>query len=438
MPLFPNLGSQIGSGGSGSGQRGPRGVQGTKGDKGDQGDRGPQGEQGLQGNPGPKGDKGEKGDTGARGLAGHDGAVGPAGPAGPKGDPGDDASVSQADIDKRVNAIVVDWAEQGNTTQIPENKLGVAVRITNAIDDRINTVVSDLSLAEEKIEEIDDGVDANETSIRNLQAYTQSDHVDFGTRIGALETKTRDLSGSFPVFATTTLTPSGVRGKDLPKYIALELANKIDSRSIIQVEVYTQGQLLSRVNSVNSSTLITQLNSHGGLVNIQLLDDLIETISNNLQSDVQDLRFQVQYKFEGTNLGTTTPADQIDEVHFGVNNDSFLHQPELIGSANFDVTTANRFTQGASEITLPRLGFGIINMGKYNTSQHVDLSHYLINFAQITGLTAATNNSAVATGTFGIIRGRVDYLIGRTNGNRLLVASSNASIDALPVTLYRM
>lgn len=286
-----------------------------------------------------------------------------------------------------------DWALTENTDLIPENKLG------NAVDQIARSSAS------------------NALNIAGVNS----------TIINAL-----------PIFATTTLSPSGVRGTDLPKYIALELANKIARRNIAQVEVYTQGQLLTRVNNVTSASVINQLNSHGGLINIEIGNDIIETISNNLQSSIQDLRFLVQYKFEGTNLGTGTQPDQIDEVHFGVNNDSFLRQPELIGTANFNITARNVFSSGALEIILPRIGFGLINMGRRASNQATDLSHHIINFEMITALTASNHGSAATDiNTFGFVSSNRNYRIGRTNGNRLLIASDGGSTDSIPATLYR-
>lgn len=287
-----------------------------------------------------------------------------------------------------------DWALEEDTSQIPANKLG------NASDQTARSSA------------------ANAINIAGANSLV----------INAL-----------PVFATTTLNPAGVRGTDLPKYIALELANKITRDAIIQVEVYTQGQLLTRVNNVTSAALITQINSHGGLINIEPTEDIIETISNNLESSAQDLRFQVAYKFTGTNLGTGTPADQVDEVHFGVNNKSFLHQPELIGAANFNITSRNVFSQGDGVITLPRIGFGMVNMGKRAGNQAADLSHHIINFETITALTASSHGQAADNvATFGFVSSNRNYRLGRTNGNRLLIASDGGSTDAIPATLYRM
>lgn len=287
-----------------------------------------------------------------------------------------------------------DWALEENNEQIPEDKL------RNAVDQTARTSASN----------------AINVAGRN------------STIINAL-----------PVFTTITLNPPGIRGRDLRKYMAIEFANKVARENIIQISVETQGQNLTTVNNVTSASLINQINSHGGIMNLVLEDNVITDIANNLSTSDQDIRFSIYYKFEGTSLGTSTPADRIDEVHFGINNDSFIHQPELIGAANFNITARNVFTSGDAAITLPTIGFGLINMGKRASNQAADLSHHIVNFSTIAGLTSSAHAAAATdVATFGFVTANRNYRIGKDNNRRLLVASDGGSTDAIPVTLYRM
>ena len=359
-----------------------------------------------------------------------------------------------------------DWALDENTDPIPENKLGNAKDQTarnaastadavakeargtaNSNFDKIGDIERRLQGIDNDLTELNAGgdtadwaLDENTDQIPSNKLGNAVDATARSSATNALNIAGRNstIINALPVFTTATLTPAGVRGRDLPSYIALELANKVDRRNIAQVEVRTQGQLLTRVNNVTAASQITQLNSHGGIVNIELANDLIETIANNLNSSVQDLRIELHYKFEGTNLGTGTPADQVDDVHMGVNNDSFLHQPELIGSANFNITTSNVFSSGASAIIVPQIGFGMINLGRRASNQAMDLSHHIVNFTTITALTAGTHGGAATDiNTFGFVSANRNYRIGRDNGNRLLIASGGASTDSIPATLYR-
>ena len=112
----------------GVGQRGPQGEQGIQGPIGPQGPQGIQGEQGVPGNPGPRGAtgaQGERGQQGERGLQGEQGNPGPKGDQGDPGAPGTPgtAGLNQAQVDQRVQAGVLDFAETGNTDRVPKDKL---------------------------------------------------------------------------------------------------------------------------------------------------------------------------------------------------------------------------------------------------------------------------------------------------------------------------
>ena len=124
-------------GGNGDGDgdgNGDGGTPGARGPRGFTGPQGPQGPQGIQGEQGEKGEQGERGPQGPQGIQGEQGPIGPQGPQGEpgpkgdKGDPGDPGSgngggLTQAQVDQRVQAGVLDFAETGNTDRIPKNKL---------------------------------------------------------------------------------------------------------------------------------------------------------------------------------------------------------------------------------------------------------------------------------------------------------------------------
>ena len=291
---------------------------------------------------------------------------------------------------------IADWAETGNLDPIPDNKL--------------------------------------------VNAPAKPDATARASAANALNVAGRNsvILNRLPTFGNAQLHPSGIRGQRLPKYMALDLSNKIEQRQVAEVRIVAQGVTIN-VTSTGQRDLLQQLNSHGGIINITMTDDNIDLIEENITGEQQDVRFQLQYKFQGTNLGTGTPADAIDEIHFGVNNDGFLHQPELIGASNFNVTSADTFTSGDTAVILPQVGFGLINMGRRRAADALDLSHHVVNFATISGLTASTHGGETTNiATYGFISSNRSYQIGRTNGNRLLVASGGGNTDSIPCTLYRL
>ena len=291
---------------------------------------------------------------------------------------------------------IADWAETGNLDPIPDNKL--------------------------------------------VNAPAKPDTTARSTATNAFNIASRNniTLNRLPVFGNAQLHPGGIVGQRLPRYLALDLSNKIEGRTIAEIRVVAQGVTIS-VTSTSQRELLQQLNSHGAIINITMTDDNIDLIEENVTDEQQDIRFQLQYKFSGTNLGTGTPADETDEIHLGINNDSFLRMPEFVGSSNFNVTGRNLFTSGDSAVILPQIGFGLINMGRRGGTQAIDLSHHIVNFANITALTASTHGAqANNAASYGFVTANQNYRIGRTNGNRLLIASAGGSTDAIPATIYRL
>ena len=120
-----------------TGEQGPKGDKGDTGAQGPTGGTGPQGRQGIQGIKGDTGDTGAKGDTGDTGPQGPQGNPGPQGPKGDKGDKGDTGDTGATGpagglTTSQVDARIADWAETGNTDEIPPSKIATANRYKGA------------------------------------------------------------------------------------------------------------------------------------------------------------------------------------------------------------------------------------------------------------------------------------------------------------------
>ena len=290
-------------------------------------------------------------------------------------------------------ADVADWAQLENDDPIPEAKL-------------VNAPPRADVTARQQVAALQPSVNSNSAAIRRL-----------------------------PIFASYAVSPPGFTGTDFPEFMAITLANKLIDKAIAGIRVVIDGISLAyvtgaRIAPFNERTRLDDEDAGiGGVINIEIDATNQSLLKANRGAGAQYARVELQFQFSGESTGTR--FDHRDYVHIGTNNNAYRYvAPHLVGSANFNIQATNRFVQGDAAINLPTHGWGCIHFGRpAAASTPVDFTHYRINFDQLQGVAARTNNSAANNkANSGVIyASAAAYLIGRTSTNRLLVASQDGS-----------
>ncbi len=134
------------------------------------------------------------------------------------------------------------------------------------------------------------------------------------------------------VFETAIITPGGQTGTTFPEFLAIQLAGKVEPKVLAEIKISTQGQILATIAGAAIAPFngIADVNSQsvgpGGIINLGLTARQRDNLTNSITSAPQYIRFQLNYKFAGTSLATGTLPDQIDYIHYGVNNNAFRPQ----------------------------------------------------------------------------------------------------------------
>ena len=133
------------------------------------------------------------------------------------------------------------------------------------------------------------------------------------------------------VFGTAELSPPGIPDRAFPEFMALRLDNRITDQTIIEIRVLIEDSPIATVNTTaalapfNRFTAIEDeaVGPTGGIINIALNSSTRQNLLDGISSAAQYTRLDIHYKFTGTSLATNVPADAIDRIHFGVNNNGY-------------------------------------------------------------------------------------------------------------------
>ena len=164
--------------------------------------------------------------------------------------------------------------------------------------------------------------------------WTRIRDEDLIARVDAIAADATSLAGlrdRLSVFGTAELSPPGIPDRIFPEFMALRLDNRITGRTIIEIRVLIEDTPIATVNQTaalapfNTFTSIEDeaVGPTGGVINIALNASTRDNLLNGISSAAQYTRFDIHYKFTGTSLATNVPADAIDRIHFGVNNNGY-------------------------------------------------------------------------------------------------------------------
>ena len=182
------------------------------------------------------------------------------------------------------------------------------------------------------------------------------------------------------VFGSLQLSPAGIPDKVFPENIALALANKLDARTIAQIQVSLNGESVATVNTADTIAPFNGYHtvepaqgqpgnnvsqggadgSEGGIINLAL-DEADRRNLLNINSAAQWVLVEVHYKFSGTSLALDVPADESDRISFGVNNNSF---PRVQTAAEVLATANARAAAVAGPVII------ISNIASYDATQN--------------------------------------------------------------------
>lgn len=122
---------------------------------------------------------------------------------------------------------------------------------------------------------------------------------------------------------------------------------------------------------------------------------------------------------------------------------------EIIGSGNFDITAANSFATQANsaDIDLPAAAsatevWGVVATATGDPMYGLFIGARLVGGHDVTGVTNSNyGTSSVPSGVAIIVAGNptasTQIRLGKTSGNKLLVATNSPSQDPMPLVLFR-
>ena len=143
-------------------------------------------------------------------------------------------------------------------------------------------------------------------------------------RIATIETKVDRLT----VFGQADLSPRGITNNVFPEFMALHLAEKIDSRDLAQIQVAVGGVVVGTINTADALRTFNAPagaagNRAGGIINLSLTSQARANLAASVGMATQFTEVQIRYKFSGTSLAANVEPDVVDSVRMGTNNNSY-------------------------------------------------------------------------------------------------------------------
>lgn len=265
-----------------------------------------------------------------------------------------------------VDARIADWAETGNTAQIPANKLNNAPGLDRAaVDSRITlntpalvragvldwaeTGNTDPIPAAKLTNASSGGSGGADTVARAAAAAAQADADTNAANIQSLATQNNNLQrqattnassvtainttiANYSVFDQYELVPAGLSGTTPPDNFALLLSGKRVNKTITRILVTLEGVPMADVRRNTNPTPPatdpaepfnqTTYALSGGVINLTFgsagnrttVTDAIGTMAAN----------GAQFSFGTIRFEFTDSTVQIDRFHFGINNNAFI------------------------------------------------------------------------------------------------------------------